>query len=96
MRNNIRIMLVISVIFLSCKQNTAKKINYSGLKVFSCEKFNDTSNKRLTVLHYVNVSCSSCLTEIDDLKKIINLRLETVDFKLVCYSKNDFEYFKHR
>ncbi|TAE15744.1 MAG: hypothetical protein EAZ47_10970 [Bacteroidetes bacterium] len=48
------------------------------------------------IVHYVNVSCASCFFDIEQIMKkeleLKNLKISTV---FVCYSKDDFKYFKY-
>lgn len=103
------ILLFFFILFFSCKgQNNNKNItshpdhkvniSYNNLEIydpFDVKEFVKQSNPSFTIVSYINVSCPSCIEEIDSWKLFwTKFNNKNCRINLVFYSKDKFEYIK--
>lgn len=101
---NLFYVILIPIVILSCSENGGKagknenslKINFDSLAVFNPYKLSDLDNPEYYIVTYLNVSCPSCLAEIDKWDKLNREFLsDKVALKMICYSDDYFEQFKY-
>ncbi|MDI9312513.1 MAG: redoxin domain-containing protein [Limnohabitans sp.] len=105
-----KILTIFFLLFVfSCNQNKkidaidTKQINLTdSLEIYNPTKISLTNKKQVLenpshkVYTYLNVSCSSCLFELNEwstiAQKFKELNTEVI---FICYSKDKFQYFKY-
>lgn len=89
------------IIFSSCEESQKEKlsntiISLNELKFYNPFNIKDYNNVKFRVIHYLNTDCPECISEIKEWNQL-NLKLNNYSAKLilVCYSEDDFEYFRY-
>lgn len=55
-----------------------------------------TPQSKFKIYVYLNLACSSCLAELNEWSKLSNLFKEkNIELRMICYAKDNFEYFKY-
>jgi hypothetical protein len=54
------------------------------------------TQSKFKVYVYLNLACSSCLDELNEWSKLsILFKEKKVELRMICYAKDNFEYFKY-
>jgi hypothetical protein len=54
------------------------------------------TNSKFKVYTYLNLTCSSCLSELNEWSKIAAVfKQKNVELIMICYAKDNFEFFKY-
>lgn len=80
-------------------QSSQAIVNYDSLSVYDPFKTSNGQKEEqpgFTIVSYINVSCPSCIVEIDKWNEFIgDMKSKDCKVKLVLYSKDNFEYIKY-
>lgn len=92
-----KFIIIICLIFSNCHDQLPdlqqQTLSFKGLSSLQANKV--LKSKPLNFIFYLNVSCPSCVYELEKIKKDIKGQYANFNFIIICHSNDNFIFFEN-